>query len=75
MTKPVEQFVPAKKFDKKLFEQIELKILREVYDRFKIIKKRKQSLTKSHKEKGWIENEKKSEDISYQKYAFEIKSL
>lgn len=72
--KTFEQFVPAKKFDKKFFDNPELRILIDVYENLRY-KKTEAIIELSHKEKGWLENEKGSKDISYQKYAFEINSL
>jgi putative zinc finger/helix-turn-helix YgiT family protein len=69
--KTFEQFVPAKKFDKKMFDQAEIKILNNVYEELRF-KKTKDIIDQSHKEKGWIENEEKKDDISFQKYAFEL---
>lgn len=70
-----EQFKPnAKhKFDKNLFEEHELKALKDVVAKFKGIKTA-DVIDISHKEKAWLENEKKKELISY-KYAFELKNL
>ncbi|HMQ70462.1 MAG TPA: DUF4065 domain-containing protein [Ignavibacteria bacterium] len=69
--KSFEQFVPAKEFDKKLFNKTEILILNYVYDNLKY-NKTKDIIEQSHFEKGWIENEEGKDDISYQKYAFDL---
>lgn len=66
-----EQFVPAKEFDKKLFDKTEILILNYVHDNLRY-KKTKEIIDQSHFEKGWIENKENKVDISYQKYAFEL---
>lgn len=70
--KTFERFVPVKEFNKELFSQKEFKILKKVYDDLRY-KKTEEIIELSHREKGWIENEKSSKDISYQEYAFELK--
>lgn len=67
--KTVEQFVPAKSFDKKLFNQSELNIMNAVYNTLRY-EKTDSIIDLSHQEKGWIENQKSASGISYQKYAF-----
>ena len=71
--KTFERFVPAKEFNRDLFTQKELKVIKKVYDDLRY-KKTEEIIELSHKEKGWIENEKSSKDISYQEYAFELES-
>lgn len=67
-----EQFKPntKHKFDKSLFDEQELKALKDVVAKFKG-KSTSDVIEISHKEKAWKENEKKKGLISY-KYAFEL---
>lgn len=67
-----EQFKPKvnRKFNPDLFNEIEIKVLTEVAERFK-----ETSTTEiieiSHREKAWIENEKEKKIIDY-KYSFDL---
>ncbi|MCA6434964.1 MAG: DUF4065 domain-containing protein [Bacteroidetes bacterium] len=67
-----EQFKPhgKRKFDAGLFDVHELKAMKEVVVNFKN-KSTKDLIEISHKEKAWLENEKKKELISY-RYAFDL---
>jgi putative zinc finger/helix-turn-helix YgiT family protein len=67
-----EQFKPhvGRSFNKSIFSDLELETLKEVVIKFKG-KKTKDFVDISHKEKGWIENEKSKNLISY-KYAFDL---
>ncbi len=67
-----EQFKPNKKrkFNKSMFEPAELEILDSVVQKFGSMKT-KQLVDYSHNEKGWKQNQKTHELISY-KYAFDI---
>jgi putative zinc finger/helix-turn-helix YgiT family protein len=68
---PVDKPVAINSFDEKLFVESELTVLDEVYKRFKNIST--EALVElSHKEKGWIEENKKKGIISYQKYGYEL---
>ncbi len=68
-----EQFKPNKKrkFNSKLFNEIELDILSTVAKQFKTTST-KSIIDFSHREKGWKENEKDRSLISYQQYAFDL---
>ena len=68
-----EQFKPNKKrkFNPKLFSQIELDTLKAVAKQFKTMGT-KAIIDFSHKEKGWKKNEEERDLISYQKYAFDL---
>lgn len=70
-----EQFKPQSKskFNPSLFDSNELKALREVATKFKDIKTA-DVIALSHKEKAWLENEKKKELISY-RYAFDLTQI
>lgn len=70
-----EQFKPnAKhKFDTSLFDEQELKALKDVATKFKGIKT-SDVIDISHKEKAWKENEKERKLISY-RYAFELTEI
>ncbi|HWA33959.1 MAG TPA: type II toxin-antitoxin system antitoxin SocA domain-containing protein [Cyclobacteriaceae bacterium] len=61
-------------FNKDLFTPGELNVLNEVAKKFKS-KTSTEIIELSHKEKAWLENEKKHEIISYQKYAFDLNAL
>ncbi len=61
-------------FNKDMFTEAELAVLNEVIKKFKS-KTSAEIVDLSHKEKGWLANEKKHEIISYQKYAFELSAL
>lgn len=67
-----EQFKPygKRKFDASLFNEHELKAMKDVIVNFKN-KSTKELIEISHKEKAWIDNEKKRELISYN-YGFYI---
>jgi hypothetical protein len=67
-----EQFKPhgKRKFDAGLFDLHELKAMKDVVVNFKN-KSTKDLIEISHKEKAWLENEKKKELISY-RYAFDL---
>ncbi len=70
-----EQFKPNKKhkFDKSLFDEQELKALKDVATKFKG-KNTTDVIDISHKEKAWLDNEKKKELINY-KYAFDLSQI
>lgn len=67
-----EQFKPhgKRKFDTSLFDEHELKAMKDVVVNFKN-KSTKDLIEISHKEKAWKENEKERKLISY-RYAFEL---
>lgn len=67
-----EQFKPnpKHKFDKSLFDEQELRALKDVVTNFKN-KNTKDLIEISHKEKAWKDNEKEKKLISY-KYAFDL---
>lgn len=67
----VDRPVAIKSFDKKIFNESELKVLNEVYERFKNMST-EDLVELSHKEKGWIEENNKRGIISYQKYGYEL---
>jgi uncharacterized phage-associated protein len=52
-----------------MFDQTEIKILNNVYEELRF-KRTKDIIDQSHKEKGWIENEKKKDDISLSEVCF-----
>ena len=61
-------------FNIALFNDSEMNLLKDVVKEF--AKKTSTEIVElSHKEKGWLENERKHEMISYQKYAFELNAL
>ena len=64
----IEKFTPVKGFDKSLFSENELEILKYVSDFLKF-KKTDEIIEMSHKEQGWIDNISSKSGISYQKYA------
>ncbi len=67
-----EQFVPAKKFEKRLFTSYENEILKAVLDSLKY-KSTKSIIDLSHEEDAWKKNITGTKEISYQKYAFGLK--
>ncbi len=64
----IDKFIPAKAFDKNLFSDDEVEIMKWVSDNFKI-KSTEELIELSHKEKGWIDNIAGKNSISYQQYA------
>ncbi len=68
---PVDKPIAIESFDKKLFNENELNIMADVYSRFKDVST-DELIEVSHKEKGWVEENKKKGMISYQKYAYEL---
>lgn len=70
-----EKFTPRKdrKFNKELFSEAELKTMNEVAKRF-AGKKTSDIIELSHQERGWLENEKNRDLISY-KYAFDLSEI
>jgi hypothetical protein len=70
----VEKFVKQKEFNEKLFTNSELEIMRIVLDEFK--SRSTFEITEiSHKESGWIENEKTKSIIDYSVYAPQLKAI
>jgi putative zinc finger/helix-turn-helix YgiT family protein len=67
----VEQPVPLKKFDEKLFEKNELDTLKTIQENFKKFS-RQELVNLSHQEKAWEEQIKHKGVISYLKYAFNL---
>ena len=67
-----EQFVPIKDFDKKLFSNIEMRILTQIRNSLRF-KSTSEIINLTHEEKGWIDNYSESSPISYQIYAFKLK--
>lgn len=67
----VEQPVPLKKFDNDLFSESERHTLELILEYFNDMSTEK-IVEMSHKEKGWLEQNKNKGIISYQKYAFEL---
>lgn len=68
---PVDKPVAIKDFNEKLFNENELKVLGDIAERFK--KTSTDELVElSHKEIGWIGENKKKGIISYQKYGYEL---
>ncbi len=68
-----EQFKPSKnrQFNHELFTELELEVLDELTIKFKDASTT-EMIDISHQEKGWIENEKDHEIISYKNYAFDL---
>lgn len=68
-----EQFKPRKnrQFNHELFTELEIKVLDEVAIKFKDASTT-EMIDISHQEKGWIENEKDREIISFKEYAFDL---
>ena len=64
----IDKFIPAKVFDKNLFSDDEVEIMKWVSDNFKF-KSTEELIELSHKEKGWIDNIAGKSSISYQQYA------
>lgn len=71
---PVERFEPVKEFDKSYFSHSEIKILNLILKKFEYLKT-DQIIEYSHNEKAWKDNVKGAQEISYQKYAFELRGL
>jgi len=61
-------------FNNDAFTETELETLKTVAGKFKNIKNTKEIIDISHKEKAWLDNEKKRNLIDY-KYSFELKAL
>ena len=67
----VDKPVALKSYDKALFNPSELEVLDEIFKRFNKINTG-ELIELSHKEKGWIEENKSKGMISYQKYGYEL---
>lgn len=67
-----EKFFPNTELNKNVFSVTERDSIKFVSNTFKDVDT-KDIIKKSHEEIGWIENEKSSGKISYQKYGFELK--
>lgn len=69
-----EVIISKEKFKHELFSEVELDILQNIVKRFKgLTTKEVEDI--SHTERGWIENEKHRNLISYQKYAYDLKGV
>ncbi len=70
----IEKFVSIKNFDKKIFNDDELKTMNDILNKFQFVKT--DDLKKmSHDELGWIKNKDKCGLISYQDHAFLLKHV
>ena len=67
-----EKFSPNTELNKNVFSVTERDTIKFVSSAFKNVNTQ-DIIKKSHKEKGWIENEISSGKISYQKYGFDLK--
>lgn len=67
-----EQFLPVKKFEKKLFSSLEIETLKIVLESLQY-KSTKSIIDLSHEEDAWKKNMSGTNKISYQKYAFSLK--
>ena len=70
--KIVEKFIPNKRFEKELFNEKELKSLKDSLTFFKKLIPLRKIVDLSHEEKAWKDNVATKQKIDYQKYAFEI---
>ena len=64
---------PHRSFNKDVFKQIELEVLEEVSQKFKL-HSTKEIMNLSHEESAWIENEKTKSLIDY-RYSFKLKHI
>jgi DNA-binding transcriptional regulator YiaG len=64
----IDKFIPAKEFDRNIFNDDEIEILKFVSGHFKF-KSTDELIKLSHKEKAWQENIASKSNISYQLYA------
>ncbi|TDO96068.1 type II toxin-antitoxin system antitoxin SocA domain-containing protein [Flavobacterium sp. 245] len=69
-----EKFIPHLKFNKDLFNNVELKVLEDVASAFKN-KNTTEIVNISHLEPAWIDNKDTRSIISYKKYAFDLKAI
>lgn len=69
-----EKFIPHLPFNSSLFNDIELKVLEDVVQKFKN-KNTTQVVNISHEEPAWIENQNSRNIISYKEYAFNLKAF
>ncbi|NOZ36015.1 MAG: DUF4065 domain-containing protein [Chlorobi bacterium] len=71
-----EQFKSLKDrpFNPEIFTETELKTLNIIAEKFRNIKNTKEIVDISHKEKAWLDNEKKKSLIDY-KYSFDLKAV
>lgn len=71
----IERFVQIENFDNNSFNEKELNIMNEVYERFKNVETKDLINEINHKEKAWKELKDGLKRISYQKYAFDLKAI
>lgn len=69
-----EKFIPQRKFDANLFNEIELKVLEDVSNLFRSMNTAA-VVNISHLEPAWLENKDSRNIISYSKYAYDLKAF
>ena len=69
-----ERFVGAQEFNPTFFSEEELSTMQDIITAFEDVRTR-ELISRSHEEKGWVENKTERNLINYQMYAFDLKGI